>query len=385
MSRISHRRRFILVVGIILILGGAGVAAFMIARHISQQSSTDTSSTSAPTPKPHDDTALACIEKLPTDVLIGQKVMVAVYSTTLNAQQPLVASYKLGGVILMNEVDESAIASLSTDMAISPTIAVDQEGGTVQRFKSEGILPSAESTADTMSAAQARALYEKDAKYLASLGVTTNFAPVVDVLSASSNPLPGRMYSSSPNVVSSYAGQNILAQKAAGITPVIKHFPGLGSANGNTDFGSATTAALPTLKTRDLLPYQSLASLHPDVMVSNAIVPELTNGQPAIWSPEAVALLRSYGYEDAVVYTDSLTAKAIPGTIADAAIKAWQAGVDVALIVQTKEENGELTGYINEIITRAEAALQNGELNKKEFAQSVERILARKSVDACQL
>ena len=176
-----------------------------------------------------------------------------------------------------------------------------------------------------------------------------------------------------------------MAQQKAGITPVIKHFPGMGSASGNTDDGSATTASLDTLKNRDLLPYQALASLHPDVMVSNAIVPGLTNGQPATWSPKAISLLRSYGYQDDVVYSDSLTAKAIPGDIADAVVKAWQAGIDVALIVQQENETPQLSGWLSDTVTAAQTALQNGTLDKKEFAQSVVRILNRKGVDPCKL
>jgi beta-N-acetylhexosaminidase len=236
-----------------------------------------------------------------------------------------------------------------------------------------------------MTAPQVYSLYLKDSQYLKELGLTTNFAPVVDVISRSPNPLPGRMYSSSPNSVSSYAGQYILAQKDAGITPVIKHFPGLGSATGNTDNGSATTDPLSVLKTRDLLPYQALASLNPDVMMSNAIVPELTNGQPAVWSSEAVKLLRSYGYNNAVVYTDSLTAKAIPGTLQDASLKAWQAGIDVAVIVQTKEQTAEISGYATDILTQAKTALQNSSLERSSVVESVARILARKNIDPCTI
>lgn len=285
----------------------------------------------------------------------------------------------------MDEVEASSITSLSDGASIAPTIATDQEGGPVQRFTLEGELPSAEQVATSLSAEQAYKLYSDDAAYLKSIGITANFAPVVDVLSASPSPLPQRIYSSSPTTVTTYAKQSILAQQHAGITPVIKHFPGLGSASGNTDFGPATTDSLATLKTRDLLPYQALASFQPDAMMSNAIVPGLTNGQPAVWSADAVKLLRSYGYQNSVVYSDSLTAQAIPGSLADATIKAWQAGIDVALIVQTKQQTPGLAGMLDDIMARAETALQSGELNKKELAQSVERVLARKGVDACKL
>lgn len=191
------------------------------------------------------------------------------------------------------------------------------------------------------------------------------------------------MFSSDPAVVTNYTTQNIKAANVAGVTPVIKHFPGLGSASGNTDFGSATTDPLSVLKTRDLLPYQQLSEYKPDVMISNASIPGLTDGQPAVWSPAALSLLRSYGYQDSVVYSDSLTAQAIPGSLQDATIKAWLAGVDVALIVQSRQQTPGLTGILQDILTRANAALQSGELNRDEFSKSVLRILQRKNIDPC--
>jgi beta-N-acetylhexosaminidase len=311
--------------------------------------------------------------------------MIAVYDEQSKAIQPIVASKNLNGVIIMDEMSTQSVASLSRGATIPPTIAVDQEGGTVQRYKNEGVLPGAEDVANTLSPKEAYSAYQKDAQFLKSQGITTNFAPVVDVMSITPSPLPGRMYSSNPTTVTTYATQMIRASQQEGITPVIKHFPGLGSASGNTDYGSATTDSFATLKTRDLLPYQSLAELHPDVMVSNAVVPRLTNGQPAIWSADALALLRSYGYNNAVVYTDSLTAKAIPGTLDQAALKAWQAGVDVAVIVQTKQQLNEINSDVATIITRATSALQSGQLSKESVTQSVQRILARKGINPCSI
>ncbi len=369
----------------ILIVGLITVGTVFALRLIEPR---ETSSTDQPTQPPSPaaaQSALVCTEKLSDDVLLGQRLMIAVYSAQLNAEQPIVAEYQLNGVILMDETDESAIASLSTNMLVKPTVGTYQEGGTVQRFKSEGTIPGAQDVASSMTASQAYSLYLNDSKYLRDLGLTTTFAPVVDVISRTPQPLPGRMYSSSPNSVSSYAGQYVLAQKEAGITPVITHFPGLGSATGNTDDGPATTDPLSVLKTRDLLPYQALASLGPDVMISNATVPELTDGQPAVWSSDAVKLLRSYGYENAVVYSDSLTAKAIPGTLQDAALKAWQAGIDVAMIVQTKDQTPDIASYADQIIAQAKTALENNSLERSSVVESVARILARKDIDPCTI
>lgn len=124
---------------------------------------------------------------------------------------------------------------------------------------------------------------------------------------------------------------------------------------------------------------------HPDVMVSNAIVPELTNGEPVVWSPEAIKLLRGMGYEKAVVYSDLLTARAIPGSLDNAVIKAWQAGVDVALIVQIREDTPQLDAQLATIIASASDALKSGTLNESDFSASVARLFERKGIDACRL
>lgn len=376
-------RKVLLAIIIIVIAAAASFGVYMFLN--SKQVKPDTSNTTPSSTTPVKQTALSCVEKLPNTVLIGQKLMPALYATQVDALKEPFAQTGVGGVIVMDETPATGITAFKQGFAIAPTIATDQEGGTVQRYKSGGLLAGATDVAASMTPKQAYDAYYTDAQYLAGLGITTNFGPVVDVISAEPSPLPGRMYSTDPKVVSEYAGQFIQASQKASVSPVIKHFPGLGSTTTNTDNGSATTAPLATLKTRDLIPYQSLAKYKTDAMVSNAIVPDLTDGQPAIWSAAAVDLLRSEGYDDSVVYTDSLTAKAVPGSIEDAAIKSWQAGIDVALIVQLRQDSGTIAGILNSTVASAEAAMNNGQLDKAKVAESVLRILQRKGVDPCAI
>lgn len=311
--------------------------------------------------------------------------MVAAYSEQLGDETPVLIRTNIGGIIVMDTISATQISTYRAAMSTVPFVAVDQEGGTVQRYTVAGDVPGATDMATNFSTNQAYTTYLADDQYLKSIGITTNFSPVVGVMSGTQNPLPGRMYSTDPNVVVAYASASIRAAKAVGITPVIKHFPGLGSATGNTDFSSATTDPLNVLLTRDIVPYKQLVPQQPDVMVGNVIVPGLTDGQPAVWSSAAVKLLRDMGYQKTVVYSDSLTARAIPGTLSDAVVKAWQAGIDVALIVQTKQQTPQLGGDLDEIIAHATAALDSGQLDKKAFSASIERIFNRKGIDACQL
>ncbi len=325
---------------------------------------------------------LACIAELPLETRLGQKLMPAGFASHLAEQTVALAAHSIGGVIIMDETSGEIITAFRKAMPITPFVAVDQEGGTVQRYVEWGRHAGAEEMALHHSPTSAYEFYLFDSSRLREFGITTNFAPVVDVSSRVPNPLPGRMYGGDPEVVIRYAAAHITAAEGAGITPVIKHFPGLGSATGNTDFTPATIDPLPNLWQRDLMPYQRLAYLKPDVMVGNMIVPGLTDGQPAIWSPIAIDLLRSLGYEDAVVYSDSLTAEAISGSIKEAVLKTWLAGIDVAVIVQAETETPQLASYLEDIIRFAS---ESNALAATELNASVLRIFERKQINPCEL
>jgi hypothetical protein len=66
-------------------------------------------------------------------------------------------------------------------------------------------------------------------------------------------------------------------------------------------------------------------------------------------------------------------------------VKAWQAGIDVALLVQKENQTPTLAVMIDSIVAKAKAALRSGELHTNDFNASVGRILTRKGIDACKL
>lgn len=375
----TARSKRLIIIAIVSI--ALGLVTFLLMRHFEKWSSPPSVN------HPASASQLACIAKLPDDTKLAQKIMVAGYTDTLTDQTALFSETSLGGIILMNELPGPTIKSFTDAQRIAPFVATDQEGGTVQRYKSEGPLPGAlDMTNFTPEEAYRR--YLADDQYLHSAGITTNFAPVVDTAYADNDPLPGRIYSSDPAVVSSYAEQAIRASQAAGMAPVIKHFPGLGSASGNTDFGPATTVDFTSLISKDLLPYQQLSKLHPDVMASNAAIPGLTNGQPASLSRQAITntLRTKYGYRDAVIYTDSLTAKAISVPVPEATVQAWEAGADVAVIVQLPDQTLDLLpDFVTPVLQAGKAALKSGALDRQELNASVERIFTRKHINACKL
>ena len=154
-----------------------------------------------------------------------------------------------------------------------------------------------------------------------------------------------RSFGSDPAVVTDYAGAYARGLRDAGVLPVLKHFPGHGHGSGDSHTGGVVTPPLADLQNTDLVPYRTLAGQAPvGVMVGHMQVPGLTGKDPASLSPAAYGLLRSGGYGgppfNGPVFTDDLSSmRAITDRcgVAEAALRALQAGADTALWVTTDE------------------------------------------------
>src|SRR6202000_328447 len=108
-------------------------------------------------------------------------------------------------------------------------------------------------------------------KKMHDLGITVDFAPVVDVSDEPDDSVIGdRSFSNDPAVVTDYAGAYARGLRDAGVLPVLKHFPGHGHASGDSHTGGVVTPSLAELKNLDLGPYRTLVSQAPvGVMVGH--------------------------------------------------------------------------------------------------------------------
>jgi beta-N-acetylhexosaminidase len=210
-------------------------------------------------------------------------------------------------------------------------------------------------------------------------GITIDFAPVVDVTDASDGSVIGdRSFGADPAKVTDFAGAYARGLRDAGLLPVLKHFPGHGSASGDSHTGAVTTPPIDALQADDLIPYRTLTTQTPvGVMVGHLQVPGLTGSDPASLSPAAYALLRSGDYGgppfNGPVFTDDLSGmQAISDRFgpADAVLRSLQAGADVALWLTTAEVPAVLDGL--------ERAVSAGELTMSGVDASVMRIVATK-------
>ncbi|MEZ5212527.1 glycoside hydrolase family 3 N-terminal domain-containing protein [Gordonia sp. (in: high G+C Gram-positive bacteria)] len=323
---------------------------------------------------------------------LAQRLVVGVTGSA-DARQ-VIKTEKIGGIFIGSWTDMSILSSgdaatIAKSSSIPAMVTVDQEGGRVSRLKSLGIdLPSARSVAASgASARQVRAQAKAAGERMAKLGITVDFAPVVDVSDESDDEVIGdRSYSNDPAVVTEYAGAFARGLQDAGIMPVYKHFPGHGHGSGDSHTGVVKTPPLSELVESDLVPYRTLLRDPGDagVMVGHLIVPGLTGPEtPASISPKAIGMLRTgKGYDgpafDGVVFSDDLSGmKAISDKypIDRAVLKAFQAGSDIGLWLSTDK--------VSAVLDTLEAAVKSGNLNAARVDDSVVRILRAKGVVHC--
>jgi len=183
-------------------------------------------------------------------------------------------------------------------------IAVDHEGGSVQRFSGDGFstLPS-----PRQFCAQPRedrlALLEQSAQELAQIGVNLVLAPVVDV-ATSSAVLTDRICSGDPEVVAEYAQDYVVSFVNQSIIPVIKHYPGIGS----TTKDLHKTFDEQIVLTKDVFPFRAVLDEHPllGVLSSHMGVLNQIPGLPCSLSADCIDQLRST-HPLVFVVSDSLT------------------------------------------------------------------------------
>ena len=300
-----------------------------------------------------------------------------------------------GGIILFGS---SAPADLAAQLqpvvsaapgGVAPFIMSDEEGGAVQRMPNlVGALPSARQMGATMTAAQIQQLAASLATRLRSGGVTMDLAPVLDTDDGSgpnnNDPDGTRSFSNDPAVASADGRAFAAGLIAGGVVPVVKHFPGLGHATGNTDVMTASTLQWTTLQSSGLIPFRDAVAEHlPAVMVANAIVPGLTT-IPASLSRDAIttALRGQLGFQG-LVLSDSLSAVAIQNagySVPQAAVAAIEAGADMVLFNATASDVGTVSQNIANALG---TALQSGALPRARLVDAVSRIVTAKGINVC--
>jgi beta-N-acetylhexosaminidase len=294
----------------------------------------------------------------------------------------------LGGVILFarNIDSPSQLRQLTTtlrDAAGERTllIAIDQEGGAVARLSpADGFpqTPTAAKVGRRNDPEYARQVGTAIAQTLADTGINLNLAPVVDLNVNPDNPSIGalnRSFSVKPEVVVAMASEVITGHHERGVLTTLKHFPGLGSATGNTDreFVDITT----TWTEVELEPFRGLiaAGQADVVMVSNAFNGQLDLRNPASLSAPTHNLLRDDLGWVGVVITDDLMAGALTDnyTADEVLRRAIRAGNDLLLLANTAAPAGDV---VQPALDAIEGLVGSGQLDERLIDAAGARVAA---------
>lgn len=334
-----------------------------------------------PPPACGDVTALPPRDKLAQLLMVGVK--------NADDARAVVANYHVGGIFIGSWTDLTIFDGPLADIAgkagpLPLAVSVDEEGGRVSRLKKLiGPAPSARDLGQTETVQQVHDLALSRGQAMKKLGITVDFAPVVDVSDAPDDTVIGnRSFSSDPEKVTAFAGAYADGLREAGLLPVLKHFPGHGHGSGDSHKGGVITPPLGELQGNDLVPYRTLTRAKPvAVMVGHLQVPDLTGSDPASLSPAAVQLLRTgtgYGADpfDGPIFSDDLSSMAAISDrfgVSEAVLRTLQAGTDIALWVTTDE--------VPAVLDRLEKALAAGELKMPDVDASLVRVAAMKGAN----
>ena len=322
---------------------------------------------------------------------IGQLFMIGMPGPRLDKETGiLIRENHIGGIILFsrNIEDPLQLAALCRDLQEAASkgkdrplfLAVDQEGGRVARLKEpfRSFPGNAAIGMDEEPVKRAMEFATVTSKEMKVVGLNMNLAPVVDVQRGEiEKHLAGRSFGEDPELVA-YLGRTVVKHlQKNGIMAVAKHFPGLGRADVDPHLHlPKINIDLEELERINFPPFA--AAIEEGVcgiMTSHALYPALDPERPATLSPVLLTeMLRERMGFKGLTITDDLEMGAIATdwSVADGALKSFQAGADILLICKDQS-------HVRESLDLIRQALSEGTLSKERVAQSLERIRRMKA------
>jgi beta-N-acetylhexosaminidase len=276
-----------------------------------------------------------------------------------------------GGVVLFarnyqNRTQLLALTQAIRDVRDDVIIAVDQEGGRVQRFKADGFtqLPAMRRVgelwdADVLQATRAATAvgYVLAAELRAS-GIDLSFTPVLDLDYGQSRAIGDRAFHRDPRVVTLLAKSLNHGLALAGMANCGKHFPGHGFVEADSHLSAPVdNRGLREILDADAQPYSWLGMSLAAVMAAHVVFPRV-DAQPAgfsrVWLRQ---ILREQLQFPGVIFSDDLSmegARVAGGTVASAQA-ALAAGCDIVLVCNQPAEADEVLRELHVAPTRASA------------------------------
>ena len=278
---------------------------------------------------------------------IGQLLVVGFGGTTVSAElRALAREWDLGGVILFGrnieapeQVAELAFETQDLARDVPLWVSVDQEGGRVARLRAPFTeWPPMGGLGRCRDTGLAERFAAALADELSAVGVTLDFAPVLDVQNEAADPVIGdRALSSDPDEVGRLGGVIIETLQRNGVAACAKHFPGHGDTRADSHHELPVVEHPPErLREHEMAPFRAaIAADVAAVMTAHVLYPALDDEQPATLSRTIVdEVLRGELGHEGLVVTDDLDMGAITAshTVGQAAVRALDAGCDTVLV-----------------------------------------------------
>lgn len=335
---------------------------------------------------------------------IAQMLLVGFRGRTLTGAADTVADIRdrgLGGILLFDydaptgtyrrNIESPAqlrklVSGLRAAATISLLVAIDEEGGQVDRLKHRYGFPTTESAAALGArgdAAYTRRRAKAIGTTLAGLGIDLDLAPVVDVNVNPSNPIIGaldRSFSSDPAIVATQGRAFLDGLNDAGVAGALKHFPGHGSSTGDTHLGWVDVTD--TWTRAELVPFRDIiaAGSTDAVLVAHVFDATLDPDYPASLSQSVITgMLRGELGFEGVVISDDLQMGAIRQVYGfDTAVeRAILAGTDVLTIANQQLYQPDVVSRTIDVIADAVSA---GRIPASRIDESWTRIRRLKGV-----
>jgi beta-N-acetylhexosaminidase len=275
---------------------------------------------------------------------VGQLFMISFEGEEATEElKEIVETAHIGGVVYFNflngELSRSQVRSLSRQIqtfhGIPRWIAVDQEGGRVQRLRNGFSTIPDPSFWSFLKPDALVSMGEQIGKELKEAGISVNFSPVLDLTNPKSTVLQSRTISSSADVVITVGRSVLLGFTKQGLIGVLKHFPG----HGVVDEDSHTEVPITEKKfsmllKEDLAPFICLSPDVDAIMTAHMIVKDYDPINMISFSSKWIDFIRKSMNFSGLIFTDSLVMDAVKKqyeSLETAAICAIEAGADILL------------------------------------------------------
>jgi beta-N-acetylhexosaminidase len=296
---------------------------------------------SKPTEQPQPTPEELLLKDMSIEEKVGQLFIFGFDGTTLTSEtQSFLEKYKPGGILLLkkNISSPSQLKKLIKDIqstAETPLfISIDQEGGEVVRITWDSSIAKAQSNINTSNEAYKDAFTK--GKYLKSLGINMNFAPVIEYITDQNSFIYNRTYRGSQEDVYLKSISAIEGHTDSGVISVPKHYPGHSNTSTDSHYN------LPVVKIeRDewneyVKPFTNVLNntIVDAIMVGHVQFPNIDNQYPTTMSEEIIKnrLITDLGYEG-VIISDDMEMGALEDidTYPKIAKRSLEAGIDVLI------------------------------------------------------